>query len=162
MRGRRHAVEIECGDVGGVLEDRAELVRQALDLPVVRAARRASIATCSTSCRVIAAPRSLMRASLARHPARPDTIRAVAKHLFLSDEWFAAVDQLFTEHGAAAPSNVAVIVNVTVTDTPFGAERHLHLGATDGRGHWGFGHSDDADVSLDDRLRDRSRGAAQR
>ena len=70
------------------------------------------------------------------------------KHRFLSDEWFAAVDHLFTEHGAATPSNVAVIVNVTVTDTPFGAERHLHLGAADGRGHWGLGHSDDGDVSL--------------
>jgi hypothetical protein len=72
----------------------------------------------------------------------------VAKHPFLSDEWFAVVEQLFTEHGAETPAHVAVIVNVTVTDTPFGPERHLHLGATDGRGHWGIGHSPDADVSL--------------
>jgi hypothetical protein len=72
----------------------------------------------------------------------------VAKHPFLSDEWFAVVEQLFTEHGAETPTHVAVVVNVTVTDTPFGDERHLHLGARDGRGHWGIGHADDADVSL--------------
>jgi SCP-2 sterol transfer family len=72
----------------------------------------------------------------------------VAKHRFLSDEWFAVVEQLFTEHGAETPAHVAVVVNVTVTDTPFGQERHLHLGARDGRGHWGIGHADDADVSL--------------
>jgi hypothetical protein len=80
--------------------------------------------------------------------AAPDTIRAVAKHPFLSDEWFAVVEQLFTEHGAETPAHVAVVVNVTVTDTPFGAERHLHVGASDGRGHWGIGHSPDADVML--------------
>ena len=39
-------------------------------------------------------------------------------------------------------------MNVTVTDTPFGDERHMHMGAKDGRGHWGIGHADDADVTL--------------
>ena len=72
----------------------------------------------------------------------------MAKHPFLSDEWFAVVEQLFTEHGAETPAHAAVIVNVTVTETPFGEERHLHLGASDGRGHWGIGHAADADVSL--------------
>ena len=79
---------------------------------------------------------------------RPATIRAVATHPFLSDEWFAVVEQLFEQHGADAPAQVAVLVNVTVTDTPFGEERHLHMGARDGRGHWGIGHAADADVTL--------------
>ena len=34
MRGRRHAVEVERGDVGGVVEDRAELAGELLDLVV--------------------------------------------------------------------------------------------------------------------------------
>jgi len=72
----------------------------------------------------------------------------VAKHRFLSDEWFAIVEQLFVQHGADAPQHTEVLVNVTVTDTPFGEERHLHMGARDGRGHWGIGHVPDADVSL--------------
>jgi hypothetical protein len=72
----------------------------------------------------------------------------VAQHPFLSDEWFAVVEQLFAQHAADAPAGAAVIVNVTVTDTPFGEERHLHLGARDGRAHWGIGLADDADVSL--------------
>jgi hypothetical protein len=79
---------------------------------------------------------------------RPATIRPVAKHPFLSDEWFAIVEQLFEEHGADAPAQVEVLVNVTVTDTPFGDERQLHMGAHDGRGHWGRGLNDNADVSL--------------
>jgi hypothetical protein len=72
----------------------------------------------------------------------------VAKHPFLSDEWFALVEQLVVQHGAEAPQHTEVLVNVTVTDTPFGEERHLHMGARDGRGHWGIGHLPDADVSL--------------
>jgi SCP-2 sterol transfer family len=79
---------------------------------------------------------------------RPATIRPVAKHAFLSDEWFAVVEQLFEEHGADAPGQVEVLVNVTVTDTPFGDERQLHMGARDGKGHWGRGHADDADVTF--------------
>jgi hypothetical protein len=79
---------------------------------------------------------------------RPATIRAVAQHPFLSDEWFAVVEQLFEQHGADAPAQVEVLVNVTVTETPFGEERHLHMGARDGRGHWGIGHAADADVTL--------------
>jgi hypothetical protein len=72
----------------------------------------------------------------------------VAKHQFLSDEWFAIVDQLFEDHGAAAPPGTDVVVNLTVTDTPFGGERHMHIGARGGRGHWGIGHDTDADVTL--------------
>ncbi len=43
---------------------------------------------------------------------------------------------------------VDVLVNVTVTETPFGDERQLHMGARDGKGDWGRGHADDADVTL--------------
>ncbi len=72
----------------------------------------------------------------------------MAKYAFLSDEWFSAVDQLASEHGAEAPSGTNVMMNVTVTDTPFGAERQLHMGAKDGHGLWGIGHVEDADLQL--------------
>jgi hypothetical protein len=72
----------------------------------------------------------------------------MAKHPFLSDEWFAVVEQLVEVHGAETPSQVAIVMNVTVTDTPYGPERKLHLGARNGQGHWGIGHAPEADVTL--------------
>lgn len=72
----------------------------------------------------------------------------MAKHAFLSDDWFAVVEKLVEEHGADAPAHANVVVNLVITDTPFGAERQMHMGARDGRGHWGIGHADDADVTL--------------
>jgi hypothetical protein len=72
----------------------------------------------------------------------------VAKHQFLSDDWFAIVDTLVQELGADAPSNAELVMNLIVTDTPFGSERLLHVGARDGRGHWGIGHAGDADLTV--------------
>jgi hypothetical protein len=72
----------------------------------------------------------------------------VAKHAFLSDDWFAIVEKLVEEHGADAPAHANVVVNLIITDTPFGDERQMHMGAREGKGHWGIGHADDADVTL--------------
>ncbi|MGZ6979573.1 MAG: SCP2 sterol-binding domain-containing protein [Acidimicrobiia bacterium] len=72
----------------------------------------------------------------------------MSKHPFLSDEWFAVVEKLVEEHGADAPAGHAVLVNLVVTDTPFGDERHMHMGTEDGKGHWGIGLKDGADVTL--------------
>ena len=72
----------------------------------------------------------------------------MSKHPFLSDDWFAIVERLVVDHGAEAPSQVNLVVNVTITDTPFGAERQMHMGAQSGRGHWGIGHAPEADVTL--------------
>jgi hypothetical protein len=72
----------------------------------------------------------------------------VAKHQFLSDEWFGVVEKLVEEHGADAPAQANVMVNLVITDTPFGDERQMHMGAREGKGHWGIGHSADADVTL--------------
>jgi hypothetical protein len=72
----------------------------------------------------------------------------VAKHAFLSDDWFAIVDKLVEDIGADAPTNAELLMNLVVTDTPFGAERLLHVGARDGRGHWGIGHAGDADLTV--------------
>ena len=72
----------------------------------------------------------------------------MAKHAFLSDDWFAVVEKLVEEHGADAPAHANVVVNLIITDTPFGDERQMHMGAREGKGHWGIGHADDADVTL--------------
>jgi SCP-2 sterol transfer family len=71
------------------------------------------------------------------------------KYPFLSDEWFAEVERLVGEHGAdAAPAHANVLVNLTITGSPFGDERHLHMGAKEGQGAFAIGHADGADVTL--------------
>ena len=72
----------------------------------------------------------------------------MAKHPFLSDEWFTVVEKLVEEHGAEAPAHASVVVNLVITGTPFGDERQMHMGAREGKGEWGIGHADDADVTL--------------
>jgi hypothetical protein len=71
----------------------------------------------------------------------------VTRHEFLSDDWFAIVDKLVEDMGAEAPAEAQLVMNLVVTDTPFG-ERHLHVGARDGRAHWGIGHLPDADLTV--------------
>jgi len=73
----------------------------------------------------------------------------VARYPFLSDDWLREVDRLVEEHGGAeAPGPVDMMMNLTITETPFGAERLLHLGSASGRGSWGAGHVDGADLTL--------------
>jgi putative sterol carrier protein len=72
----------------------------------------------------------------------------VAKYQFLSDDWFTEVEKLVEKHGAEAPPQANLIVNLVITETPFDDERKMHLGARDGKGEWGQGHRDDAEVTL--------------
>jgi putative sterol carrier protein len=72
----------------------------------------------------------------------------VAKYAFLSDDWFTEVEKLVEKLGADAPPQTNVMVNLVITDTPFGDERQMHMGARDGQGEWGKGHTADADVTL--------------
>jgi SCP-2 sterol transfer family len=72
----------------------------------------------------------------------------VAKQQFLSDEWFAAAAALVDEHGAEGPQSVDLVMNIIVTDTPFGEDRHLHLTTRSGSGSVGSGLSDDADATI--------------
>ena len=41
-----------------------------------------------------------------------------------------------------------MLVNLTITDTPFGEERQLHMGAQEGQGAFSIGHAEGADVTL--------------
>jgi len=72
----------------------------------------------------------------------------VAKYPFLSDEWLAEVHRIVAEHDPDVPSHASVTLNLVVTDTPFGEDRLLHMGARDGKGDFGPGHLGDADVTF--------------
>ena len=71
----------------------------------------------------------------------------MSKLEFLSDDWFTKVHELMTEHGADAPATTSMMLNMVVTDTPWG-ERHMHMGSVDGKAEMGQGHADAADVTL--------------
>ena len=77
------------------------------------------------------------------------TIRPVAKHTFLSDEWFTAVEQLFEEHGADAPGtgrrSSSTSPSPTRRSVTSASCTWAHATA---RVDWGRGHADDADVTL--------------
>ena len=72
----------------------------------------------------------------------------MAKFQFLSDDWFTEVEKLVEKHGADAPPQANLMVNLVITETPFGDERQMHMGARDGTGEWGVGHRPDAEVTL--------------
>jgi SCP-2 sterol transfer family len=67
---------------------------------------------------------------------------------FLSDDWFAAVRQIVDTGAVEIPPNAELVVNLVVTETPFGDERRLHIRATGGQADWDAGHADDADLTL--------------
>ncbi len=71
----------------------------------------------------------------------------MSKSEFLSDEWFEGVAALIAEHGADAPSAVSMVLNMVVTDTPWG-ERQMHMGAIEGEAKMGQGHLEVADVTM--------------
>jgi hypothetical protein len=71
----------------------------------------------------------------------------VSKSEFLSDEWFVSVTALMVEHGADAPATTSMMLNMVVTETPWG-ERHMHMGAVEGQAKMGQGHAEGADVTL--------------
>ena len=71
----------------------------------------------------------------------------MAKSEFLSDDWFVTVTALMVEHGADAPTTQSMMLNMVVTDTPWG-ERQMYMGAVEGKAEIGQGHNDAADVTI--------------
>lgn len=70
-------------------------------------------------------------------------------YVFLSDDWFVAVREIVDAHDdVEIPPHAALAMNLIVTDTPFGDDRELHVGARDGKADWGSGHLADADLTL--------------
>ena len=84
---------------------------------------------------------------MSRIQTYPPQEAPVSKHEFLSDGWFERLQELLTEHGADAPAHQNMVMNLVVTDTPWG-DRELHMGAKDGKADMGMGLEDGADVTL--------------
>ena len=76
------------------------------------------------------------------------TMPDVATYPFLSDDWLTAVRAIVDARNVEIPPHAELTVNLVVTDTPFGADRLLHMGARDGHADWGPGHDDNADLTL--------------
>ena len=76
------------------------------------------------------------------------TMPLVATYPFLSDDWFAAVRAIVDSRAVEIPAHAELTMNLLVTDTPFGEDRQLHIGAKDGHADWGAGHATDADLTL--------------
>jgi putative sterol carrier protein len=67
---------------------------------------------------------------------------------FLSDEWFGEVKRLIDEHGTGDGPAQDILVNLVITDTPFGTDKEMHMGSQGGNPNWGDSHQDGADVTL--------------
>ncbi len=72
----------------------------------------------------------------------------MAVYPFLSDDWFAEVRRIVDAREIEMPAHADLTVNLVVTETPFGENRALHIGAHDGHTDWGAGHVDSADLTL--------------
>ncbi len=71
------------------------------------------------------------------------------KHAFLSDGWIAAVEKIVAEQGGdAAGPHGNMMMNLVVTDTPFGEDKQFHMGTADGAAVMGGGHRDAADLTM--------------
>jgi len=67
---------------------------------------------------------------------------------FLSDEWFGEVKSLIDQHGTGDAPAQDIMVNLVISDTPFDADKEMHMGSKGGTPDWGDGHTDGADVTL--------------
>ena len=72
----------------------------------------------------------------------------MATYPFLSDDWFDAVQRIVAEQKVEIPAHADLLMNLIVTETPFGDDRLLHVGARDGSPELGLGHADRADLVL--------------
>ena len=71
------------------------------------------------------------------------------KHAFLSDGWISAVEKVVAEQGsAAAGPHGNMMMNLVVTDTPFGEDKQFHMGTADGSAVMGGGHREGADLTM--------------
>ena len=72
------------------------------------------------------------------------------KYPFLSDDWVSAVEGIVAQRAdqAGGTPHGNVVVNLVVTDTPFGEDKTMHMGNVDGKSLMGGGHREGADVTM--------------
>ena len=78
------------------------------------------------------------------------SVRRMAKHEFLSDEWIAAAHAIREEYaGASATTPPSMRMNVVITDVPFGEGKvDAHIDTTAGELALDVGHLDGADLTV--------------
>jgi hypothetical protein len=84
-------------------------------------------------------------------PTRDDTCdlgRCAVAHPFLSDEWLVEVRRILEDGTAEVPAGTDIRMNLVVTDTPFGADRELHVVTADGRTEWDLGLVERPDLTI--------------
>ncbi|MGH9025410.1 MAG: SCP2 sterol-binding domain-containing protein [Acidimicrobiia bacterium] len=69
------------------------------------------------------------------------------KYVFLSDEWFTEAQKIMDAHGPQQ-AHADLRMNLVITGTPFDSDVEMHIQAVDGKGDWGRGHVENADVTL--------------
>jgi hypothetical protein len=72
----------------------------------------------------------------------------VPTYPFLSDDWFTEVRRIVDARDVEMPAHAELTMNLVVTETPFGEDRVLHIGARDGHASWGEGLVEGADLTL--------------
>jgi SCP-2 sterol transfer family len=72
----------------------------------------------------------------------------VPTYQFLSDDWLTAVRAIVDARNVEIPPHAELTMNLIVTETPFGEDRLLHMGAHEGYADWGSGLDDNADLTL--------------
>jgi len=138
----RHVARVERRDLGRVLQDHLELAREVLDLFVGQreAGKLRDVFDIGAS------ETGHDSESRSRDPFA--TMPLVATYPFLSDDWFTAVRDIVDARNVEILPHAELTMNLVVTETPFGEDRMLHIGAKDGHADWGAGHANDADLTL--------------
>lgn len=72
----------------------------------------------------------------------------MAKHMFLSDDWLTTVEALVADRAPTADEAPDLMMDVVVTDTPFGENRRFHVGSKDGAPIWGHGSGEHVDITV--------------
>jgi hypothetical protein len=72
----------------------------------------------------------------------------VPAYPFLSDDWLREVRRIVDEHVIEVHESIDVRINLTVTGTPFGDDRRIHIAVQRGTADWSAGHVDGADLAL--------------
>lgn len=71
------------------------------------------------------------------------------KHAFLSEGWISAVEKVVAEQGSGtAGPHGNMMMNLVVTETPFGEDKQFHMGSVDGNAVMGGGHREGADLTM--------------
>lgn len=70
------------------------------------------------------------------------------RYPFLDDNWFVEVQRIVAEHANGGLQAPDMVMNLVVTETPFGVDRQFHVGANGGAPLFGLGHREQADVTL--------------